>query len=66
MDYPDGHEDPRITERDRAWARIMEQRKCPSHARVLRCLMLPAAMTIKAVVSTLAFLIGAPHDRQRR
>ena len=23
MDYPAGHEDPRITERDRAWARMM-------------------------------------------
>lgn len=23
MDYPSGHEDPRITERDRAWARMM-------------------------------------------
>lgn len=66
MDYPDGHEDPRITERDRAWARIMDRPEQPGHSVALRLLLLPVAWAVKAVVSTIALLIGAPHDRPRR
>ena len=59
MDYPDGHEDPRITERDRAWARIVARK--PAHTRnPLALLLRPVGLLLRVILSPLA-LIGASH-----
>lgn len=57
MDYPDGHEDPRITERDRAWARIVARKPAPAR-NPLALLLRPVGLLLRVILSPLALIGG--------